>query len=100
MSNQEQNQNKDNSGVLFKNANKTSDKQPDYTGTVTVNGKELRIAAWENESKDKKTKFLKLSVTDPDSFNKNQQSSQTQNTQANNQSNSGNNQYGDIFDNF
>lgn len=100
MSNQEQNQNKDNSGVLFKNANKTNDKQPDYTGTVTVNGKELRIAAWENESKDKKTKFLKLSVTDPDSFNKNQQPSQTQNTQANNQSNSGNNQYGDIFDNF
>lgn len=101
MSNQEQNQNKDNSGVLFKNANKTSDKQPDYTGTVTVNGKELRIAAWENESKDKKTKFLKLSVSDPDSFNKNQQSTQTQtNTQTNNQSSSGNNQYGDIFDNF
>lgn len=100
MSNQEQNQSKDNSGVLFKNANKTSDKQPDYTGTVTVNGKELRIAAWENESKDKKTKFLKLSVTDPDSFNKSQQSTQTQNTQNNNQSSSGNNQYGDIFDNF
>lgn len=97
MSNQEQN--KDNSGVLFKNTSKSNDKQPDYTGSITVNGKDLRLAAWENESKDKKTKFLKISVSDPANFTKKSDSpSQTQNTSNNNSQNEDPPVYGDIFD--
>ena len=43
---------KDNTGALFSNKeNKTTDKHPDYTGSVVVNGKEMRIAAWINKSK-------------------------------------------------
>lgn len=99
----EQNQNKDNSGTLFKNSNKTSDKHPDYTGTINVNGKEFRLAAWENESKDKKTKFLKISVSDPDNFakNKNQNSSQpVKNDSQNSDPKNNDTTYGDIFDQF
>jgi len=33
-------------GSLFKNTNKTSDKHPDYTGKVRINGKIMRIAGW------------------------------------------------------
>jgi len=33
-------------GSLFKNANKTSPKHPDYTGKVRINGKIMRIAGW------------------------------------------------------
>jgi hypothetical protein len=31
--------------ALFKN-NKTKETQPDYTGTITLDGKELRLSAW------------------------------------------------------
>ncbi len=34
---------KNNSGAIFKNAKKSNEKQPDYRGTVNVNGKE---SAW------------------------------------------------------
>lgn len=40
-----------NSGAIFKNAKKTTDKQPDYNGTVNVNGKEMQIALWLKKSK-------------------------------------------------
>ena len=37
---------KDNSGALFSNAeNKKTDKHPDYTGNVMLNGKKMRIAS-------------------------------------------------------
>ena len=43
---------KDNTGALFSNKeNKTTEKHPDYTGSVLVNGKDMRIAAWLNKSK-------------------------------------------------
>jgi len=45
---------KDNSGVLFKNENKTEDKHPDYKGSATINGVEYWRSAWVN-SKDGKT---------------------------------------------
>lgn len=37
---------KDNTGVLFKNETKTKDTQPDYTGVCVVDGKEKRLACW------------------------------------------------------
>lgn len=38
---------KENSGTLFHN-NKTNDKQPDYTGVVTIEGKKYKASAWVN----------------------------------------------------
>ena len=43
---------KDNQGVLFKNADKKSDTHPDYSGEVTIGGKEMWIKGWINESKN------------------------------------------------
>lgn len=53
-----------NSGVLFKNRDKETDKHPDYTGKLNVNGTELRIAAWIRESKSGQ-KFMSLKVSEP-----------------------------------
>ena len=39
-------ENKTNTGAIFKNDKKTSDKQPDYKGKVNVNGKEMDVALW------------------------------------------------------
>ena len=55
--------NKDNSGVLFKEEKK-SEKHPDYKGNCLINGKQMYIAAWINESKEGK-KYMSLSFTDP-----------------------------------
>ena len=51
-------------GALFNNAtNKKSDKHPDYTGNVMVNGKKMRIASWIQESKAGK-KYMSLKFSD------------------------------------
>jgi uncharacterized protein (DUF736 family) len=50
-----------NSGVLFKNKDKTTDKHPDYTGKIDVDGREMRLAAWIREGKNGKFMSLKLS---------------------------------------
>jgi hypothetical protein len=54
---------KENTGVLFKNEKKQSDKQPDYTGSVLIEGKTLRIAAWIKEGP--KGKYMSLSFQEP-----------------------------------
>ena len=37
-------------GSLFKNTNKTSDNQPEYSGTIKLqDGTEQQIAAWEKD---------------------------------------------------
>lgn len=38
-------------GTLFVNQNKSKDSQPDYTGNCKIDGKEMRIAGWKNQSK-------------------------------------------------
>jgi len=54
---------KPNSGSLFKNDRKTSDKHPDYTGTwKDADGKEWQLAAWVKEGK--KGKFFSVSASE------------------------------------
>lgn len=53
-----------NRGVLFKNDRKETDRQPDYTGKLDVDGTEKRLAGWIRQSKTGKT-FLSISVSDP-----------------------------------
>lgn len=50
-----------NTGALFFEQDKDSDRHPDYKGSVNVNGKEYWISAWDKVSK-KGTNFISLSV--------------------------------------
>jgi hypothetical protein len=52
---------KDNSGALFKNSRKEQPNQPDYTGTVVIDGVEYWLSAWVKESKNSGQKFFSLS---------------------------------------
>lgn len=56
--------NKFNSGAIFKNSKKTSEKSPDYKGTVNVNGKDMEISLWLKESQ-KGTKYFSASFQEP-----------------------------------
>jgi hypothetical protein len=51
---------RDMSGILFKNARKTEDRHPDYTGTITINGEQFELSAWIKEGQ--KGKFMGLSA--------------------------------------
>ena len=49
MSNQEDYfKDKNNVGTVWKNTNKTNDKQPEFSGLVKVNGDIYRLAIWDN----------------------------------------------------
>jgi len=50
-----------NRGVLFKNDKKETEKHPDYTGTLNVNGVDHWFSAWIKTSK-KGNKFMSLSL--------------------------------------
>lgn len=56
---------KDNSGVLFKNEKwEEGSKQPPYTGTAIVDGQAVKVAAWVNTAKSGKKYFsLKFTLT-------------------------------------
>lgn len=56
--------NKKNTGVLFNNTNKQSEKQPDFKGQINIEGKEFDIAAWKRTS-EKGVEYLSLSVSEP-----------------------------------
>lgn len=56
-----------NRGALFKNNDPKSDKSPEYTGTINVDGREFYLSGWVKEKKEadedgKKEKFFSLSV--------------------------------------
>ncbi len=52
----------DNSGILFKNDRKQTEKHPDYTGSITINGIEHWLSAW--IKKGQKGSFMSLSIGD------------------------------------
>ena len=54
----------DGTGSLFKNENKTNEKQPDYRGDATVNGEKVEIAAWIKTAKSGK-KYMSLKFQEP-----------------------------------
>ena len=54
-----ENKNKNNSGALFKNKEKKTDKHPDYNGNIIINDTKYFLSAWVNESKNC-LKYLKL----------------------------------------
>ena len=57
---------KPNTGSLFKNAYKTpGDKKPDYTGNCVIDGKEYRMSAWINTSRNG-TKYMSMNFQPPE----------------------------------
>ena len=69
---------KDNSGALFKEEDKKSEKHPDYKGNCLINGQKMYIAAWINTAESGK-KYMSLSFSEPsqDANYKKETSSQT-----------------------
>ena len=57
---------KDNSGVLFKNDRKESEKHPDYKGYLTFNNKEFWLSAWIKEGKS--GKYLGLAISPKEEY--------------------------------
>jgi hypothetical protein len=53
-----------NSGVLFKNDKKDTEKHPDYKGNIMVDGQEYWLSAWIKEGKT--GKFMGLAVSPRD----------------------------------
>ena len=58
-------ENKDNSGVLFKNDRKETENQPDYKGSVKVDGVDYWLSAWIKEGQN--GKFMSLATKRKDS---------------------------------
>jgi uncharacterized protein (DUF736 family) len=57
-------ENKINRGAIFKNLKKEKETQPDYNGTINVEGQEKQIALWVNTSKSGMQYFSVL-VSEP-----------------------------------
>jgi uncharacterized protein (DUF736 family) len=53
-----------NSGAIFKNEKK-ADNHPDYKGKINVDGVDKEIALWLKTSKDGKTKYFSVKVSEP-----------------------------------
>lgn len=63
MSTQAKYEQREGSGTLFVNDKKGNEKAPDYSGTVLINGKEMRIAGWKKQAKSGST-FLSIQVSE------------------------------------
>jgi uncharacterized protein (DUF736 family) len=55
---------RNNTGAIFKNDNKTSDKHPDYKGKVLINEKNMEISLWLNTSA-KGVKYFSAVFSEP-----------------------------------
>ena len=55
-----------NQGAIWKNDRKTTDKHPDYTGEITVDGKDYWFSAWRGDKENPKAPALSFRVTPKD----------------------------------
>ena len=55
--------NNENRVVIFKNNKKTDEKQPEYTGTINVEGKEYSVSLWVKDGKA--GKFFSGKIKEP-----------------------------------
>jgi hypothetical protein len=61
MTNQQQQQQRDGQGCLFKNERKSEPTHADYNGTITVNGTQYWLNGWVKEARNG-NKFLSLAI--------------------------------------
>lgn len=73
-------QQKPNTGSLFVNDKKETDKHPDYTGTALINGKEYYISGWRNIAKSSGKTYLSLAFKEKEEVTKQQSNSQPPST--------------------
>ena len=57
---------RDNSGVLFRNEKKDNERAPEYKGNITVDGKDYWLSAWIKEGKS--GKFMGLAVSPKEEY--------------------------------
>ena len=57
---------RDNSGVLFRSDKKDNDRAPQYKGNITVNGQDYWLSAWIKEGKS--GKFMGLAVSPKEDY--------------------------------
>ena len=57
---------RDNSGVLFRSDKKENDRAPDYKGNITVGGQDYWLSAWIKEGKS--GKFMGLAVSPKEDY--------------------------------
>jgi len=51
--------------TLFKNDKQGNESRPDYTGSINVDGRELKLSAWIKKSKDGTKTFMSGTVQEP-----------------------------------
>ena len=56
-------ENREMSGVLFRNRRKSQEKHPDYTGSCKIDGKVYYVSAWIKESAEG-TKYFSMAYTE------------------------------------
>lgn len=54
--------NKNNSGALFRNDKRETEKHPEYTGKITIEGVEYYLSAWVNEMRNGQ-KYFSIKAT-------------------------------------
>jgi hypothetical protein len=59
-------QNRDNSGVLFKSDKRENERAPHYRGNITVGGQDYWLSAWVKEGKS--GKFMGLAVSPKEEY--------------------------------
>ena len=58
-----------NKGILGRNDRKTQDTQPDFSGSINIEGRDYWLSGWVKERKDGSGRFFSLSVKPKDGAN-------------------------------